>query len=109
MVVVFPFWSNVTVLLPEETGTMPGAFAADSLYSVGLMTPRACPATWSASATMPANSGVASLVPQAGYQPAGVPACGKLWYVTTGAVQEPLIETPGTPRAPPTTFATPFW
>ena len=79
IVYFFLFWTNVTVLLPEVTGTTPGAFAADSLYSVGLMTPSGCPATWSASATMPANSGVASLVPQDGYQPAGKPACGKLW------------------------------
>src|ERR1700679_3569578 len=101
MVVVLPFWTNVTGLLPEVTGTMPGAFSAASRNSVGLMGPRACPATWSASATMPANSGVASLVPQDGYQPAGVPDCGKLWYVNTGALQEPLIETSGTPRLPP--------
>ena len=45
---------------------------------------------------MPANSGVASLVPQVGYQPAGWPR--KLWYMTTAPLQEALIEMSGTPR-----------
>ncbi len=56
---------------------------------------------------MPANSGVASLVPQVGYQPAGCPA--KLWYMSAAPLQAPLIEMSGTPRRPPTTLATPFW
>src|SRR6202012_5261324 len=106
-VVVLPFWTNVTVLLPEVTGTMPGPSAAASLYRVGLITPRACPATWSASATMPANSGVASLVPQDGYQPAGVPA--KLWYTSTEPLQAALIEMSGTPRLLPTSLRSGFW
>src|SRR5579859_4099675 len=86
---------------------MPGAFSCDSLYSVGLMTPRAWPATWSASATMPANSGVASLVPQAGDQPAGAPP--NVPYVSTAPSQAALIEMSGTPRLAPTTFRTPSW
>src|SRR5450432_4034243 len=56
---------------------------------------------------MPANSGVASLVPQVGYQPAGWPR--KLWYMSAAPLQAPLIEMSGTPRWPPTTDATPFW
>ncbi len=56
---------------------------------------------------MPANSGVASLVPQVGYQPAGCPA--KLWYMSAAPLQAPLIEMSGTPRWLPTTLATPFW
>ena len=55
---------------------------------------------------MPANSGVASLVPQVGYQPAGWPA--KLWYMSAPPLQAPLIEMSGTPRLVPTTLATPF-
>src|SRR5580658_3087675 len=86
---------------------MPGAFSADSLYSVGLMTPRACPATWAASATMPANSGVASLVPHDWDQPACAP--GNELYVCTAPLQAPLIAMSGTPRWSPTTSATPFW
>src|ERR1022692_2326924 len=65
------------------------------------------PTTWSASAMMPANNGVASLVPQTSYQPAGEP--GKLWYVSTGLSHDALMEMSGTPRRPPTTEATPFW
>ena len=38
-----------------------------------------------------------------------MPACGKLWYVNTGLEHAAFIETSGTPRAPPTTFSTPFW
>ena len=64
-------------------------------------------AIWSASATTPANSGVASLVPQVGYQPAGSPA--KLWYTSTAPLQAALIEMSGTPRCWPTTFRTEFW
>ena len=41
------------------------------------MSPSGWPATWSAKETMPANKGVASLVPHVGYQPAAWPA--KLW------------------------------
>src|SRR5208282_383865 len=56
---------------------------------------------------MPANSGVASLVPQVGYHPAGWPP--KLWYMSAAPLQAPLIERSGTPRWPPTTLRTPFW
>jgi hypothetical protein len=56
---------------------------------------------------MPANSGVASLVPQVGYQPAGWPA--KLWYMSAAPLQAPLIEMSGTPRRVPTTPATPLF
>ena len=59
------------------TSTMPGAWAADSSYRYGLIRPSRWWATWSASATMPENSGVASLVPQIGYQPGVCPP--KLW------------------------------
>ena len=47
----------------KELWTMPGSPSASSWYSAGLIRPRPCPATWSAIATMPANCGVASLVP----------------------------------------------
>ena len=40
-----------------------------SAYSAGLISPSRCPATWSASATMPEKIGVASLVPPKMYQP----------------------------------------
>src|SRR5690242_11769428 len=56
---------------------------------------------------MPANSGVASLVPQVGYQPAGWPR--KLWYITTAPLQEALIEMSGTPRCGPVTDFTASW
>src|SRR5215472_4865359 len=56
---------------------------------------------------MPANSGVASLVPQVGYQPAGWPP--KLWYTSTEPLQAALIEMSGTPRVRPTSFCTGFW
>src|SRR5580704_15528981 len=80
---------------------------ADILYRAGLIRPSGCPATWSARTTTPANSGVASLVPQVGYQPTVWP--GKLWYMSTAPLQAPLIEMSGTPRCEPTTLATPFW
>jgi hypothetical protein len=67
---------NAAVLLPEVTSTRPGAWKADSAYSDGLIRPSRWPATWSASATMPANSGDASLVPQTRCQPGLLP--GKL-------------------------------
>src|ERR1700740_1914422 len=86
---------------------MPGACSASRRYSEGLIGPSGWPATWSASDTIPANNGVASLVPQVGYQPAGWPA--KLWYMSTAPLQAPLIEMSGTPRLPPTIFCTEFW
>ena len=43
-------------------------------------------ATWSASATIPANMGAASLVPHSAYQPAGWPP--KLWYTLTAPAQD---------------------
>src|ERR1700733_8324497 len=80
---------------------------ADILYRAGLIRPSGCPATWSARATTPANSGVASLVPQVGYQPAGWPL--KLWYMSTAPSQAPLIEMSGTPRAAPASPAPRLW
>src|ERR1700683_442806 len=56
---------------------------------------------------MPAKSGVASLVPQVGYQPAASPP--KLWYTSTAPLQAALIEMSGTPRDRPTTLRTRFW
>jgi hypothetical protein len=102
-----PPWLNDTVLLPDSTSTMPGACSAESRYSKGLMRPSGWPATWSARATIPANSGVASRVPQVGYHPAGWPL--KLWYMSTAPLQAPLIEMSGTPRLAPTIFRTPLW
>src|ERR1700693_3406275 len=98
---------NDTELLPVVTSTRPGARAADRPYSAGLIMPSACPAIWSARATIPANSGLASLVPQFTYQPAGSPA--KLSYVLTRPEQAALMEMSATPRCPPTTLATEFW
>ena len=86
---------------------MPGACWDASLYSAGLIRPSGCPATWSASATIPANRGVASLVPHSAYQPGGWPP--KLWYTLTAPVQAALIEMSGTPRWRPTTPPTLFW
>ena len=54
----------------------------------------------------PGERGVASLVPQVGYQPAGWPA--KLWYMSTAPLQAALMEMSGTPRWLPTTAATAF-
>src|SRR5258707_9441128 len=107
-VCTLPPWGKETVLLPLVTSTMPAAApSADILYRAGLIRPSGCPATWPARATTPANSGVASLVPQVGYQPAGWPL--KLWYMSTAPLQAPLIEMSGTPRLPPTIFRTPLW
>ena len=95
------------MLLPVTTSTMPGACRAESWYRYGLIAPSGWPATWSARATIPANSGVASLVPHVGYHPAGWPA--KLWYMSAAPLQAPLIEMSGTPRLSPTMPRTPFW
>src|SRR5689334_4798504 len=76
--------------------TRPGARWDASRYSAGLISPSRCPATWSASATMPENRGEDSLVPQTAYQPAGSPP--KVWYTLTVAEQAALIEMSGTPR-----------
>src|ERR1700722_13723432 len=78
---------------------------ADILYRAGLIRPSGCPATWSARATTPANSGVASLVPQVGYQPAGWPL--KLWDMSTAPLQAPLIELSGAPPGAPFPAVTP--
>jgi len=58
-----PPWLKVTVFVPVVMSTIPAAWCALSAYSAGLIRPRSCPATWSAIATTPANSGLASLVP----------------------------------------------
>src|SRR6266699_3271816 len=86
---------------------MPRECADAILYSAGLIRPSGCPATWSASATIPANMGVAALVPHSAYQPVGWPP--KLWYTLTVPVQAALMEMSGTPRWLPTTLRIPFW
>ena len=60
---VCPSWVKVTVLLPAVMSTIPGACFLASWYSAGLSRPSRWCANWSAMATTPANSGVASLVP----------------------------------------------
>src|SRR5580658_4917147 len=102
-----PFCVNETVLLPVVTSTRPGRCRAAIAYRAGLISPSGRWAIWTASATTPANSGVASLVPQVGYQPAAWPP--KLSYTSTAPSQAALIEMSGTPRARPTTFRTRFW
>src|SRR5690242_21335801 len=87
--------------------TRPGARWDASRYSAGLISPSRCPATWSASATMPANRGEDSLVPQAAYQPAASPP--KVWYTLTAPEQAALIEISGTPRWVPVMPRTLLW
>ena len=72
------------------------------------MTPSGWPATWSASATMPAKSGVASLVPQVGYQPGAL--AGKALVgvdrAVAGCAHGDVRHAPMRRRR---SLATPFW
>ena len=100
-----PSWTNATVLLPVVTSTIPGV-PASSVYKGRVDQPERWPATWSASATMPANNGVDSLVPQIMNHPARLAGETLVDLDRAGAAR--VIESPGTPR-PPTTPSTELW
>ena len=94
---------KVPPLLPDTTSTMPRSCAAAIWYRAGLISPSGWPASWSASATMPANSGEDRLVPHSGpHSPAAPPT-----YRATALWQDASIEISGMPRIGPVTA--PSW
>ena len=76
-------------------------------YSAELMTPRRCPASCAAIATMPANMGVASLVPPTMVHPVSSGSYDA--YAITPPSSAAESTTSGVPRCVPTTSLTPFW
>ena len=99
----------IQIDLPENCGLVVDTLSPQPrtcANSAGLTGPSGWPATWSASATMAANIGADSLVPQDAVQPPCPPV--NVSKTFTATLHDALIEMSGMPRWLPVTFRTPF-